>query len=53
MKDLKELYSAPEAKMICFVATEKIAADLNFKDYFGISLNGNDQASVQQGDIKI
>ena len=49
---MKELYIAPKAKLIGFVASEKIAADLSFKNFFGdITLtNGSD---VKSTDIKI
>ena len=49
---MKEFYIAPEVNLIGFVASEKIAADLSFKDFFGdIKLtNGSDVAST---DIKI
>lgn len=49
---MKELYIAPKAELIGFVASEKIAADLSFKDFFGsITLTqGEDVAST---DIKI
>lgn len=54
VKTLKELYSAPEAKLTCFAAIERIAA-LNFNDFFGgsVTLQGESQASVKNGDIKL
>lgn len=50
---MKELYIAPEFKLIGFVASEKIAAQETLTwDGFGISLNSG-TTNVSKTDIKI
>lgn len=51
---MKELYIAPQVKLIGFVATEKIAAQetLTWEGFGGITLSGS-ITNISETDIKI
>lgn len=54
---MKEMYIAPEMKLVCFVSEQAIAAedrrDLNFNDFFGGGSEEVEAATSKNGDYRV
>lgn len=52
---MKEQYTSPEAKLLCFVPAERVANTLDFNDFFNVTLGGYGPASSvieDDGDVR-
>lgn len=53
---MKELYTSPEMKLLCFASAEKLASggSIDFDDIpGGDSLGGSPEASYADGDVEV
>ena len=55
---MKELYIAPELKLVCFVSAQSLATaedrrDLNFNDFFGGEAEEVEPATSKNGDYRV
>ena len=50
---MKEQYTAPELKLLCFVPAERLAASFSLDDLLTLKGSAEPGASVGDGDIEI
>ena len=50
---MKEIYTAPEANLVCFEANEKLANIIDFDQLLNLSGGQGDAVTPSDGDINI
>ena len=53
VKIMKEIYTAPEANLVCFEATEKLANIIDFDDLLQLRGGEGEAVTPSDGDINI